>query len=67
MNIYEVENSITAPEGFLASGIHCGLKKKKKDLALIYSEVVSYTHLDVYKRQILMKLWRKFVLPVTLI
>ena len=39
MNIYEVENSITAPEGFLASGIHCGLKKKKKDLALIYSEV----------------------------
>lgn len=32
---------ITAPIGFLASGIHCGLKKStlKKDLALIYSEV----------------------------
>lgn len=32
---------ITSPQGFLASGIHCGLKKSnfKKDLALIYSEV----------------------------
>ena len=32
---------ITAPEGFLASGIHCGLKKNnlKLDLALIYSTV----------------------------
>ncbi|MBE6051020.1 MAG: bifunctional glutamate N-acetyltransferase/amino-acid acetyltransferase ArgJ [Clostridium sp.] len=39
MNIYEVKNSITAPEGFLASGVHCGLKDNKKDLALIYSEV----------------------------
>ncbi|MBS4804565.1 MAG: bifunctional glutamate N-acetyltransferase/amino-acid acetyltransferase ArgJ [Clostridium sp.] len=32
---------VTAPKGFLASGIHCGLKKNnlKLDLALIYSEV----------------------------
>ena len=32
---------VTSPTGFLASGIHCGLKKDKvkKDLALIYSEV----------------------------
>ena len=32
---------ITAPQGFLASGIHCGLKKNnlKLDLALIYSTV----------------------------
>ena len=32
---------VTAPQGFLASGIHCGLKKNnlKLDLALIYSEV----------------------------
>lgn len=32
---------VTAPKGFLAAGIHCGLKKNlaKKDLALIYSEV----------------------------
>lgn len=32
---------VTAPQGFLASGIHCGLKKNnlKLDLALIYSNV----------------------------
>ena len=32
---------VTAPKGFLASGIHCGLKKNnlKLDLALIYSEI----------------------------
>lgn len=36
-----LKGGITAPKGFLASGIHCGLKKKKekRDLALIYSEV----------------------------
>lgn len=35
-----IENgSITTPNGFKASGVHCGLKKNKKDLALIYSEV----------------------------
>ena len=41
MNINYIEGGITAPKGFLASGIHCGLKKSnlKKDLALIYSEV----------------------------
>ncbi|GAB6169421.1 bifunctional glutamate N-acetyltransferase/amino-acid acetyltransferase ArgJ [Clostridium carnis] len=35
--------TITSPIGFLASGIHCGLKKSslKLDLALIYSEVPS--------------------------
>lgn len=26
------------PKGFLAAGIHCGLKKKRKDLALFFSE-----------------------------
>lgn len=26
------------PKGFLANGIYCGVKKKRKDLALIYSE-----------------------------
>jgi glutamate N-acetyltransferase / amino-acid N-acetyltransferase len=32
---------VTAPKGFLASGIHCGLRKNhsKLDLALIYSDV----------------------------
>ncbi|PRR84640.1 bifunctional glutamate N-acetyltransferase/amino-acid acetyltransferase ArgJ [Clostridium vincentii] len=40
MNIKTILGGITAPKGFLASGIYCGLKKNKemKDLALIYSE-----------------------------
>ncbi len=28
---------IRLPKGFLANGIHCGLKKKRKDLSLFYS------------------------------
>lgn len=35
---YLENGSITSPKGISASGIHCGLKKKKKDLALIVSE-----------------------------
>lgn len=44
MNIKTINGGITAPKGFLASGLHCGLKKNKemKDLALIYSEVLCY-------------------------
>ena len=38
MNIKEIKGGITAARGFLAAGIHCGLKKHKKDLSLIYSE-----------------------------
>jgi glutamate N-acetyltransferase/amino-acid N-acetyltransferase len=29
---------IRLPEGFVAGGMHCGLKKKRKDLALFFSE-----------------------------
>ncbi len=36
MNI--IEGGITAATGFLANGIACGLKKRKKDLALVVSE-----------------------------
>lgn len=39
MNFIE-NGSITSPEDFLSSGIHVGLKKNKKDLALIYSKTV---------------------------
>jgi glutamate N-acetyltransferase/amino-acid N-acetyltransferase len=35
----EVEGGITAPKGFKAAGVHCGIKKTEPDLALIYSEV----------------------------
>ncbi len=35
----EINNGVTAPLGFKASGVSCGIKKGgKKDLALIYSE-----------------------------
>jgi glutamate N-acetyltransferase/amino-acid N-acetyltransferase len=30
--------TVTSVKGFKAAGIHCGIKKKKKDLALIYSD-----------------------------
>lgn len=35
-----IANGVTAPKGFKANGIHCGMRKNhdKKDLALIYSE-----------------------------
>lgn len=32
------EGGITTPKGFKAAGIHCGIKKKKKDLAIIASD-----------------------------
>ncbi|MDK2821315.1 MAG: glutamate N-acetyltransferase / amino-acid N-acetyltransferase [Clostridia bacterium] len=38
-DIQVVDGSITAPKGFLCSGIEAGLKKEKKDMALIVSEV----------------------------
>ena len=33
-----ISGGVCDPKGFLASGINCGIKKKKKDLALIYSK-----------------------------
>ena len=32
------DGGITTPKGFKAAGIHCGIKKRKKDLAIITSE-----------------------------
>ncbi len=38
-NFTYIENgSVTSVQGIKAAGIHCGLKKKNKDLALIYSD-----------------------------
>lgn len=34
-----IEGGITAPKGFMAGGLHSGIKKAKKDLAIIYSEI----------------------------
>ena len=37
-----IEGGVTAPSGFKASGVHCGIRKNKnkKDLALIYSDKI---------------------------
>lgn len=37
MDIKKIGSSVTAPAGFKALGMHCGIKKTKKDLGLIYS------------------------------
>lgn len=37
-----IEGGVTAPQGFTASGVHCGIRKNKtkRDLALIFSETL---------------------------
>lgn len=35
----EIKGGITAPKGFEAAGVHCGIKKNKPDLAMIHSDV----------------------------
>ena len=34
-----ISGSITSPLGFKAAGIHCGIKRRKLDLGLLYSQV----------------------------
>lgn len=48
-----LKGGVTEAKGFLASGIHCGLKKRKEklDLALIYSKVPA-TSAGVYTQNI---------------
>jgi glutamate N-acetyltransferase/amino-acid N-acetyltransferase len=36
MKYHKADGGVTAAQGYLASGIHCGIKKNKKDLALIF-------------------------------
>src|SRR5690625_2908626 len=33
-----VAGGVTAPKGYVANGVHCGIKRKRPDLALIVSE-----------------------------
>jgi glutamate N-acetyltransferase/amino-acid N-acetyltransferase len=35
----ECQGGVTAPQGFLAAGLYCGIRKTKKDLAMIVSQV----------------------------
>jgi glutamate N-acetyltransferase/amino-acid N-acetyltransferase len=37
--VQECGGGITAPRGFQAAGLHCGVKRAKKDLALVVSDV----------------------------
>ena len=43
MKIVEINNGITAPKGFLSSGIHCGVKEgySKKD-SFVLKKLFSY-------------------------
>ena len=34
----EIEGGVTAARGFTAAGVHCGIKRGKKDLCLVVSE-----------------------------
>ncbi|MDD2353295.1 MAG: bifunctional ornithine acetyltransferase/N-acetylglutamate synthase, partial [Atribacterota bacterium] len=40
MNIVR-DKGITYPKGFKAAGLNCGIRLKRKDLALIYSEKIA--------------------------
>jgi len=35
----KIKGGVTAPKGFLAAGVHAGIKNNKKDMAAIYSNV----------------------------
>ena len=37
MSINDIKGGITSPRGFQAAGVHCGIKKAKKDFALVYT------------------------------
>lgn len=34
-----IQGGVTSAQGFLASGVHCGVKAQKKDLAIVFSRV----------------------------
>lgn len=40
-NIQQISGGITAPSGFVAAGVRCGLKTSGNDLAVIYSQETS--------------------------
>jgi len=43
-----VPGDVCAPAGFRAAGLHCGIKKQKPDLALLYSEEPTTTAAAVF-------------------
>lgn len=47
----EIKGGVNAPKGFASYGLHCGVKRKRKDLALIVSEE-SCVYAGVFTRNI---------------
>ena len=43
-------NNIVSPKGFTAAGVHCGIKHKKKDLAILVSEVPASCSRCIYNK-----------------
>jgi glutamate N-acetyltransferase / amino-acid N-acetyltransferase len=41
LEFQEISGGITAPKGFTAAGVYCGIRKMKKDIALIKSDVIA--------------------------
>lgn len=41
VNMNKIEGGVTAPKGFQASGVRCGIKTQGSDIALVYSQVPS--------------------------
>jgi len=44
-----IDGGVTSPKGFKAAGVHCGIKKERLDLAMVWSErpaiaACAYTH-----------------------
>jgi glutamate N-acetyltransferase/amino-acid N-acetyltransferase len=37
-HVMSIEGTVTTPQGFLAAGVHCGIKPERPDLALILSK-----------------------------
>ncbi|HOK28118.1 MAG TPA: bifunctional ornithine acetyltransferase/N-acetylglutamate synthase, partial [Methanomassiliicoccaceae archaeon] len=34
----KIDGGVTTPLGWMAAGVHCGIKRERLDLALLYSE-----------------------------
>jgi glutamate N-acetyltransferase / amino-acid N-acetyltransferase len=43
LKVKKIRGGICAPMGFRAAGIHCGIKQRKKDIALIVSDVPAFS------------------------
>ncbi len=41
LEFQEISGGITAPKGFTAAGVYCGIRKMKKDITLIKSDVIA--------------------------